>query len=156
MLAKQSIGKSKKNVEFVAEFQIEFPGLPLEKHVVNHRQVHDGLLKHYARIECAFPRMEQNSEHLIDSINCTYSALQESTGIIRANFNITRGDFKAVHSSLIEIDPYYRSICSAGSDANVSSIGFKDGRGSSGVDLLWHPKEDFIKLYKEKRDELMN
>ena len=67
-----------------------------------------------------------------------------------------REDFEATSSSLIDVDPYHRSIRSAGRKADVSSFDFKAGRGSSGVDPRGHPKEDFIKLSKEQKDELSN
>ena len=64
--------------------------------------------------------------------------------------------FEAASISLIGFDTYHRSIRSAGHNANVSSIDFKAGRISSGIDLRMYPKEDFIKLSQEQRDELMS
>ena len=67
-----------------------------------------------------------------------------------------REDFEAASSSLSEVGPYRRTSSSASLNADASSIDFKAGRGSSGVDLQWHPKEDFIKLSQEKNDKLRN
>ena len=53
-----------------------------------------------------------------------------------------REEFEAKSSSLIEIDPCRRSGRSASCNADVSPVDFKAGRGSSGVYLRWHPKED--------------
>ena len=36
----------------------------------------------------------------------------------------------------------------------MSSIDFKAGRGSSGVDLLWNPKNEYVKLSHEQNNEL--
>jgi hypothetical protein len=65
-----------------------------------------------------------------------------------------RSDFESASSSLIEVDPYYRSIRNNSRQANVSSIDFRAGRGSSGVDLRWHTRKEFLKLSKEQKDEL--
>ena len=67
-----------------------------------------------------------------------------------------REDFEAASSSLTEVDPYRRTSRSTGRNADVSSIEFKASRGSSGVDLRWHTKEDFIKISQEQKDELRN
>ena len=51
---------------------------------------------------------------------------------------------------------YQRSPVPSG--ANVSTaegIDFKAGRGSTGVDLWWHPKNDFRKFHDDQKDELM-
>ena len=52
------------------------------------------------------------------------------------------------------MDPYPRISRGTGSNADVSSIDFKASRGSSGVDLRWHPKEECVKLSQEKNNEL--
>ena len=101
----------------------------------NHRQAHDDLLECSAHIQCDVPGPDQKVEHLIDSIACTDSTLQAAIGLIRANTNNMREDFEAAASSLIKVDPYCRTNRSSGRNADVSSIDFKAGRGSSGVDL---------------------
>ena len=60
-----------------------------------------------------------------------------------------REDFEATSNSLIEVDSYRRTSRGAGRNANVSTIDFKTGRGLSGVDLRWHPKEEHVKLSQE-------
>ena len=67
-----------------------------------------------------------------------------------------REDFEAAASSLIEVDPYRRISRGTSRNSDVSSIDFKDGRGSSEVDLRWHPKEDVVKLSQEQKNELRN
>ena len=65
-----------------------------------------------------------------------------------------RNDFEASTSALIDGNPYCRS--QRGNDtknATVSAIDFSAGRGSSGVDLQWHPKRDFKNLLKDQNDE---
>ena len=73
-------------------------------------------------------------KHLIDSITCTDSTLQEAMCLIRANTNNMREIFEAAASSLIEVDPYRRTCRGTGHDADVSSIDFKACCGTSGVD----------------------
>ena len=122
----------------------------------NHRQAHDDLLECSAHIQCAVPGPVEKVEHVIDSITCTDSTLHADIGLIRANTNNMREDFEAAASSLIEVDPYRRKNRGIGRNADVSSIDFKTGRRSSGVDLRWHPKEEFVKLSPEQNDELRN
>ena len=62
-----------------------------------------------------------------------------------------REDFEYAASSLIEVDPYRRTYLVTGHNADMSSIEFKAGRGSSGVDFRWNSKEDFVKLSLDKR-----
>ena len=65
-----------------------------------------------------------------------------------------REGFEAAASSLIEVDPYRRTSRGAGRNADVSSIDFKAGRGSSGVDLRWHPKMNVLSSLRSKRMSL--
>lgn len=67
-----------------------------------------------------------------------------------------REDFEAAASFLIEVYPYRRTSRGSGRNADVLSIDFKAGRGLSGVDLRWHPREDYLKLSQDKKDELRN
>ena len=67
-----------------------------------------------------------------------------------------REDFEALHSSLIEVDLYCRSSRITGCNSDVSSIDFKTGCGSSGVDLQYNRKEDVLKISRDKKDGLMN
>ena len=80
--------------------------------------------------------------------------MQAAIGLIRANTNNMRSDFESASSSLIEVDPYRRSNRNNTRQANVSSIDYSAGRGSSGVDLRWHTRREFLKLSKEQKDEL--
>ena len=62
-------------------------------------------------------------------------------------------DFEAAASALIEVDPYrkfQRSGTGGGRGAQVSAIDFSAGRGSTGVDLCWHPKREFKNLSDEQ------
>ena len=77
-------------------------------------------------------------------------------GLVRDNTNSVRKDFEAASSSLIKGDSYRRSSYSSGRNTDVSSIDFNASRRSSGVELRWHPKEDFLKISKEQRYELMD
>ena len=147
---------SKKRLNLLQNIKWNGRAYPLESHVSNHRQAHDDLLECSAHIQCAVPGPEQKVEYLIDSIACTDSTLQAAIGLIRANTNNMREDFEAAASSLIEVDPYRRTSRGSGRNADVSSINFKAGRGSSGVDLRWHPREEHLKLPQEKKDEIRN
>ena len=64
-------------------------------------------------------------------------------------------DFEAAATAMIEVDPYRRLQRNPGKGgANVSAIDFGAGHGTSGVDLRWHPKKEFMSLPVEQRDEL--
>jgi hypothetical protein len=145
---------SKKRLSLLQNIKWNGRSHALESHVSNHRQAHDDLLECSAHIQCAVPGPEQKVEYLIDSIACTDSTLQAAIGLIRANTNNMREDFEAAASSLIEVDPYRRTSRGSGRNADVSSIDFKAGRGSSGVDLRWHPKEQCVKFSQEQKNEL--
>ena len=145
---------SKKRLNLLQNINWNGRAYALESHVSNHRQAHDDLLECSAHIQCAVPGPEQKVEYLIDSIACTDSTLQAAIGLIRANTNNMREDFEAAASSLIEVDPYRRTSRGSGRNADVSSIDFKAGRGSSGVDLRWHPKDEYFKLSQEQKNEL--
>ena len=145
---------SKKRLNLLQKIKWNGRSHALESHVSNHRQGHDDLLEYFAHIQCAVPSPEQKVEHLIDRIACTDSTLQAAIGLIRANTNNMREDFEAAASSLIEVDPYRRTSRGSSRNAAVSSIDFKAGRGSSGVDLRWHPKDEYFKLSREQKNEL--
>jgi len=69
-----------------------------------------------------------------------------------------REHFESAASSLIKVDPYRRSYQKNGTSnitASVFSIDFAAGRCTSGVDLRWHPRKDFIKLSQNQRSELV-
>lgn len=134
---------------------------PLESHVSNHRNAVDDLRDCSMHITVAVPDEPQRVEYLIDSITCSDSTLQASIGLIRANTNNMREDFESAASALIEVDPYRRSnrIGNAGTPskpANVGSIDFSAGRGTTGVDLRWHSSNDFKKLNDDQKNELRN
>ena len=130
---------------------------PLETHVSNHRQAVDDLKDCSTHITVAVPDPAQRVEYLIDSISCNDTALQAAIGLVRANTNNMRNDFEAAASALIEVDPYRKSQRNGtgnGRGAQISAIDFGAGRGSTGVDLRWHPKKEFRNLSDEQRDEL--
>ena len=54
------------------------------------------------------------------------------------------------------MDPYRKSQRSGGGGrtGQVSAIDYTAGRGSTGVDLRWHPKPEFKNLADDQRDEL--
>ena len=108
-------------------------------------------------ITVSVPGDAQRVELLIDSINCSDSTVQAAIGLIRANTNNMRQNFEAVATVLIEVDPYKRSQRSSGPprQANVSTIDFSAGRGTTGVDLRWYPRKEFHKLPKEQKEELI-
>ena len=55
----------------------------------------------------------------------------------------------------LQVDPYRRSTRQNNNrDANVSAIDFGAGRGSTGVDLRFHPKDKFVALPQDQKDEL--
>ena len=128
---------------------------PLETHVSNHRQSVDELRECSTHITVAVPNDSQRVEYLIDSISNADTTLQAAIGLIRANTNNMRNDFESAASALIEVDPYRRSQRPGAKTANVSAIDFSAGRGTTGVDLRWHPKKDFKDLPDDQRDELV-
>ena len=77
-------------------------------------------------------------------------------GLVRANTNNMQHDFEVAASALIEVDPYRKSQRSVGGGrtGQVSAIDYTAGRGSTGVDLRWHPKPEFKNLADDQRDEL--
>ena len=129
---------------------------PLESHVSNHRQAIDDLKDCENHITVSVPDQSQRVEYLIDSISCNDTALQAAIGLVRANTNNMRHDFEVAASALIEVDPYRKSQRSGGGGrtAQVSAIDYTAGRGSTGVDLRWHPKPEFKNLADDQRDEL--
>ena len=121
---------------------------PFESHVSNHRQAFDDLRDCSAHITTNVPSEPQRVEYLIDSIASKDNTLQAVIGLIRANTNNMRNDFETAASSMIEVDPYRRSTRNATRNANVSAIDFSAGRGSTGVDLRFHPKISFSPYLK--------
>ena len=132
---------------------------PLESHVSNHRQAFDDLRDCALHITVHVPTEPQRVEYLIDSISCSDSTLQAAIGLIRANTNQMREHFERASSALIEVDPYRRSQRVTNSistkPASVSAIDFSAGRGSTGVDLRWYPRKEFLKLPSNQKSELM-
>jgi len=62
-----------------------------------------------------------------------------------------RNDFEAAASSMIEVDPYRRLARNPTRNADISAI---SGRGSTGVDLRFHPKDKFLYLPQDQQQEL--
>jgi hypothetical protein len=129
---------------------------PLEQHVSNHRTAVDDLRECSTHITVAVPSLEQRVEYLLESISCQDSALQAAMGNIRANTNNMREKFEDAASHLIEVDPYRRSTRQNQDQqrrAQVSAVTFA-GRGTSGVDLRWHSRQEFCELNQQQKDEL--
>ena len=145
----------KKRMNLLQNIKWNGRAYPLETHVSNHRQSVDEIRECSTHITVNVPNQAQRVEYLIDSINCSDNTLQAAIGLIRANTNNMRNDFEAAATAMIEVDPYRRSQRTPGKGgANVSAIDFGAGRGTSGVDLRWHPKKEFMNLPVEQRDEL--
>lgn len=145
----------KKRMNLLQNIKWNGRSYPLESHVSNHRQAVDDLKECSRHITVSVPDPSQRVEYLIDSISCSDNTLQAAIGLVRANTNNMRSNFELAASALIEVDPYRKSLRNAaGRNANISAIDFSAGRGSTGVDLRWHPKSEFMKLNKDQRDEL--
>ena len=99
---------SKKRLRFFLKIKLNVQTFPLESHVANHRQACGDLRECSAHVEFKAPELEKNGEHLVDSVNCTNSTLQEAIGLVRANTINMREDFEAESISLIEVDSYCR------------------------------------------------
>ena len=147
----------KKRMNLLQNIKWNGRGYPLESHVSNHRQSVDELRECAGHITVSVPNESQRVEYLIDSISSTDSTLQAAIGLIRANTNNMRNDFECAASALIEVDPYKRSQRPGpgAKTANVSAIDFSAGRGTTGVDLRWHPRKDFKELPEDQREELV-
>ena len=124
---------------------------PLESHISNHRQAFDDLRECALHITTNVPSEPQRVEYLIDSITSKDNTLQAAIGLIRANTNNMRNEFETAASSLIEVDPYRRPIRNPTRSADVSALA---GRGSTGVDLRFHPKDKFLSLPHDQQQEL--
>jgi hypothetical protein len=151
----------KKRMSLLQNIKWNGRAYPLETHVSNHRQAVDELRECAEHITATVPNKDQRVEYLIDSITCSDNTLQAAIGLIRANTNNMRNDFELAATALIEVDPYRRSQRSSGSGgrqgANVSATGgidFSAGRGTTGVDLRWHPRKEFKSLPEDQRNEL--
>jgi hypothetical protein len=146
---------SKKRQNLLQNIKWTGMSYPLETHVSNHRQAFDDIRECSLHITVPVPSEPQRVEYLIDSVSSKDTTLQAAIGIIRANTNNMRNDFEAASTSLIEVDPYRRSTRQNNNrDANVSAIDFGAGRGSTGVDLRFHPKDKFVALPQDQKDEL--
>ena len=132
---------------------------PLETHITNHRQIFDDLHKFSKHITVPVPDQSQRVEYLIDILTCGDYTLQGAIGLVLANTNDMRQNFEATATAIIEVDPYQQSQIAPGTRGmNVSTaegIDFKDGCCSTGVDLRWHPKNDFLKFPDYQTDELI-
>ena len=62
-----------------------------------------------------------------------------------------RNELEAAVSGLIEVDPYRRPIRNPTRSADVSTLA---GRGSTGVDPRFHPKDKFLSLPQDQQQEL--
>ena len=128
---------------------------PLETHFSNHHQAFDDIRECSLHITVLVPSESQWVEYLIDSVSSKDTTLQAAIGIIRTNTNNMRNNFEATLTSMIEVDPYHRSTCQNNDqDANISAIDFGAGRRSTGVDLRFHPKNKFVALPQNQKDEL--
>ena len=117
--------------------------------MTNHRQAHNDLIEFSTCIQCAVPWREKRVEYLNDSTIYTDITLQSEVILIRVNSNNMREDFESASSAFIEVYLYYRSSISTGHNDDVYSIDFKYGCGSSGVELRYHPREEFQNLSKD-------
>ena len=104
------------------------------------------------------PNDAQRVEFLLNSISSQDVGLQAAMASVRTNTNNMRNDFEEAASHLIEMDPYRRSqrdTSRVSANAQISGIDFKGGRGSSGVDLRWHPRNEFVSLSDAQKTELL-
>jgi len=146
----------KKRMNMLQNIKWNGRNYPLETHVSNHRQAVDDLRECSEHITVAVPDEPQRVEYLIDSITCQDNTLQAAIGLIRANTNNMRENFETAASAIIEVDPYRRSQRGGPTprNATVSAIDFAAGRGSTGVDLRWHPRKEFYDLSQDQKEEL--
>ena len=132
---------------------------PLETHITNHRQAFDNLLEFSEHLTGPVTDQSQIVKYIIDSLACGENTLQAAISLLRSNTNEMRQNFEAAATAPIKVDLYQQFQRAPGPrGANVSTvegIDFKAGRGSTGVDLRWHPKNDFRKLPDDQKDELM-
>ncbi len=147
---------SKKRLHLLQNIKWNGRSFPLETHVSNHCSAHDDLRECANHITVSVPDTAQRIEYLIDSITCQDNTLQAVIGLVRANTNNMRNDFESAASAMIEVDPYKRSNKSNANQrtANISAIDFSAGRGSSGVDLRWHPHKEFKRLPEDQKNDL--
>ncbi len=146
----------KKRMSVLRDIKWNGRSYPLERHVSNHRQAVEDITECASVISVPIPDQSQRVEYLIDSINNQDPGLQAALSLIRNNTNLRR-DFEGAANAMIEVDPYKKSqgaAAKAQREAQISAIDYGAGRGSTGVDLRWHPKSEFKKLPKEQQKEL--
>jgi hypothetical protein len=147
---------SRKRMNLLTNVKWNGHNYSLEKHVSNHRQAIEDLNDCSSHITVNVPDQEQRVEYLLDSITCADSTLQASIGLVRSNVNNMRENFESAANTLIEVDPFRRSLRQPTKPpATVSSIDFSSGRGDSGVDLRWHTPQEFRNLTQDQKSELV-
>ena len=152
-------GIMKKRMNMMKNIKWNGRAYPLDTHIINQRQEFDDLLEFSKHITVPVTDQPQRVEYPIDSLACGDNMLQSAIGLERANTNEMRQKFEAAATALIDVDPYQRSCRAPGTrGANVltaKGIDFKAGRGSTRVDLRWHPKNYFRKFPDDHKDKLM-
>ena len=58
-----------------------------------------------------------------------------------------RNELENAASTLIEVDPHRRPIRNPTRNADISALA---GRGSTGIDLRFHPKDKFLSLPQDR------
>lgn len=143
----------KKTMHFLQNIKWTGNQYPLETHVSKHRKAHDQVEECTQHMACQDVGDEQKVEYLLDSVTCGNQAIQATLANIRSD-RVKRGDFESSASSLIEVDPYKKRSTPGKPNANVSAIDYGSGRGTTGVDLRWHPRKEFLALPDKQKDEL--
>ena len=83
---------------------------PLKTHISNHCHAIDDIQECSQHITVTMPDDAHMVQYLSDSIQTSNITLQAALGLVWANTNNTRSDFKMSSSCMIEVDPYKHGV----------------------------------------------
>ena len=147
----------------------------LEKFCQHHRNAFVTMQQCSQYVAYQLPNEHTRVGFLLDAIECNEAPLQAAMANIEDDTEIggtptnpipgKRNDFEAAVAYLLPKDPVARKR-TQGSKRNVNEISeadgstveissLKPGMGKTGVHLRWYTKEEFRKLSKEQRNELI-
>ena len=128
-------------------------------------------------VEYQLPNAHTRVGYLLDAIECNDAPLQAALANVEDDTDVggtpanpipgKRNDFETAVAYLLPKDPVVRKRVQGnkrnvneisetdGDKVEISSSSLKPGIGKTGVHLRWHKREEFRKLSKEQRKELV-
>ena len=137
--------------------------IPLEMFVSQHRAKFQQLEEAAGHVRFQTPTEHTRVGYLLDNIETSDAGLAAALAQVRNDHDGSRSNFERAVQILMPMDPFARNEALKNEKkvtfaihAAEGTVQSKNGRGAkTGVDLRWHPPNEFMKLPGNQKKELL-